>query len=138
MLIEISPFAALQALGGCARECMDPGETCYYMRLGLEDRNASPEAIRKAFRRIALINHPDKVPPEQREEAKQRFQAAQEAFATLSSSEVTQALPVFAFEAKRAEGFIVCSSSCTRRSPRLAGGGAHAHSAPVALKTASV
>ena len=69
---------------------MDPGETCYYKRLGLEDRNASPEAIRKAFRRIALVNHPDKVPPEQREEAKRRFQAAQEAFATLSSTEVTQ------------------------------------------------
>ncbi|KAK9838097.1 hypothetical protein WJX81_001295 [Elliptochloris bilobata] len=69
---------------------MDQGEPCYYKRLGVH-RTAKPEDIRKAFRRYALANHPDKAPPEQREEAKRRFQAAHEAFQVLSDAEKRQA-----------------------------------------------
>ena len=63
------------------------GLSCFYSRLGVS-RNASPEVIRKAFRRYALANHPDKAPPEQREQATKKFQEVQEAFAVLSDAEV--------------------------------------------------
>lgn len=69
-------------------QCMEQeGSPCFYSRLGVS-RNASPEVIRKAFRRYALANHPDKAPPEQREQATKKFQEVQEAFAVLSDAEV--------------------------------------------------
>ncbi|RAH67654.1 putative DnaJ domain protein (Mas5) [Aspergillus aculeatinus CBS 121060] len=42
--------------------------------------SASKEEIRKAYRKAALANHPDKVPEAEREAAEVRFKAVQEAY----------------------------------------------------------
>jgi preprotein translocase subunit Sec63 len=63
----------------------EPGN--FYKRLGVS-RSATPEAIRKAFRRYALAHHPDKAPPEQREQATRDFQSVQQAYDVLSDGAV--------------------------------------------------
>lgn len=57
-----------------------------YEILGVE-KDASQADIRKAFRKAALTNHPDKVPPEEREEAEARFKAASQAYEILYDDE---------------------------------------------------
>ncbi|KAG5456465.1 MAG: hypothetical protein BJ554DRAFT_3793 [Olpidium bornovanus] len=57
--------------------------TDLYALLGT-DRGAAPEEIRKAYRKKALQLHPDKHPPERREEATRRFQGVSLAFGVLS------------------------------------------------------
>ncbi|SPO04935.1 related to DnaJ protein [Cephalotrichum gorgonifer] len=54
-----------------------------YEVLGL-DRTATPDNIKTAYRKAALKNHPDKVPPSQREEAHTKFQSIAFAYAILS------------------------------------------------------
>ena len=39
---------------------MGPMKRCYYEVLQVE-RRASPEEIRKAYRRLALVHHPGKI-----------------------------------------------------------------------------
>ena len=56
----------------------------YYEILGLE-RDATAEAIKKAYRRLALKYHPDKNPGDP--EAEERFKEAAEAFSVLSDPE---------------------------------------------------
>lgn len=56
-----------------------------YQVLGI-DRNASPEDIKKAYRKQALKWHPDKN-PENRKEAEKRFSAVANAYETLSNPE---------------------------------------------------
>jgi molecular chaperone DnaJ len=58
----------------------------YYEILGI-DRNASPEKIKKAYRTLALQNHPDKVAPDEKKEAEERFKEISEAYAVLSDTE---------------------------------------------------
>ncbi|KAJ3268662.1 hypothetical protein HDV01_002390 [Terramyces sp. JEL0728] len=55
---------------------------CYYELLGVE-RTASSDEIKKAYRKQALLNHPDKN-PEQIEEATKLFALIQEAYSVLS------------------------------------------------------
>mmetsp|Transcript_70517 Transcript_70517/g.187846 ORF Transcript_70517/g.187846 Transcript_70517/m.187846 type:complete len:656 (-) Transcript_70517:111-2078(-) len=55
---------------------------CYYDILGVE-RKATPEEIKKAYRKLALSAHPDKN-PDRREEATALFQLINEANAVLS------------------------------------------------------
>eukprot|EP00451_Oxyrrhis_marina_P009369 CAMPEP_0204329262 /NCGR_PEP_ID=MMETSP0469-20131031/14027_1 /ASSEMBLY_ACC=CAM_ASM_000384 /TAXON_ID=2969 /ORGANISM="Oxyrrhis marina" /LENGTH=415 /DNA_ID=CAMNT_0051311839 /DNA_START=1 /DNA_END=1245 /DNA_ORIENTATION=+ len=55
---------------------------CYYDILGI-DRKATPEEIKKAYRKLALSAHPDKN-PDRREEATALFQLINEANAVLS------------------------------------------------------
>ena len=55
----------------------------FYKILGLS-RSASQEEIKKAYRKLALKHHPDRVPPEQREEAQKKFQDIGLAFEVLS------------------------------------------------------
>jgi DnaJ family protein C protein 7 len=61
----------------------------YYGILGV-DRNASPDEIKKAYRKKALIHHPDRhvnAPEAKRKEHEKKFKEIGEAFATLSVSE---------------------------------------------------
>ncbi len=56
----------------------------YYDVLGI-GRSATPEEVKKAFRRIAMESHPDRNPDDA--EAESRFKEASEAFAILSDEE---------------------------------------------------
>jgi DnaJ family protein C protein 7 len=56
----------------------------YYKILGVE-RNASEADIKKAYRRLAIVHHPDKNPDD--ESAAERFKDIGEAYETLSDSQ---------------------------------------------------
>lgn len=58
----------------------------YYKILGVQ-RNADLKAIKTAYRKLALEFHPDKVKPEDEEEAKLRFHDIGEAYEILSDDE---------------------------------------------------
>lgn len=58
----------------------------YYEILGM-DRNASLDEIKKAYRTLALQNHPDKVAPDEKKGAEERFKEISEAYAVLSDPE---------------------------------------------------
>ncbi len=58
----------------------------YYEILGI-DRDASQEEIKKAYRTLALQNHPDKVALDKKKEAEERFKEISEAYAVLSDPE---------------------------------------------------
>ncbi|KAK1728537.1 DnaJ domain-containing protein [Colletotrichum acutatum] len=60
-----------------------PPEIDPYEILGLE-REATPDQVKSAYRKAALKNHPDKVSDDQRDEAKEKFQAIAFAYAILS------------------------------------------------------
>ncbi|KAL2222068.1 putative DnaJ domain protein [Thermoascus aurantiacus ATCC 26904] len=55
------------------------GHVDLYEVLGI-DRNATKEEIRKAYRKAALANHPDKVPEPERAAAEARFKKVQQAY----------------------------------------------------------
>ena len=81
-------LACIRCCASVRAQCMDerePGNL--YERLGVS-RSATPEAIRKAFRRYALAHHPDKAPPERRERATRDFQSVQQAYDVLSDGAV--------------------------------------------------
>ncbi|XP_069720039.1 dnaJ homolog subfamily C member 9 [Phaenicophaeus curvirostris] len=50
-------------------------------------RGAAPAELRRAYRRAALREHPDRAPPRPREEATRRFQLLSQAYAVLSDAE---------------------------------------------------
>ncbi|KAE8146392.1 hypothetical protein BDV25DRAFT_51748 [Aspergillus avenaceus] len=54
-------------------------ESDLYEVLGISN-SAPKDEVRKAYRKAALANHPDKVPEAEREEAEVRFKAVQEAY----------------------------------------------------------
>ncbi|KAJ1405672.1 hypothetical protein B484DRAFT_214172 [Ochromonadaceae sp. CCMP2298] len=58
----------------------------FYKILGVP-RSASEADIKKAYRKQALKWHPDRVPPEKKDEAQTKFQEIGEAFETLSDKE---------------------------------------------------
>lgn len=51
------------------------GAADLYRALGVR-RGASPEEIRRGYHRASLRVHPDRVPPEDKEEATRRFQVS--------------------------------------------------------------
>jgi len=58
----------------------------YYEVLGV-DRGASPEQIKRAYRKLAMQFHPDRVPAEQKSEAEERFKEVSEAYEVLADEE---------------------------------------------------
>ncbi|NWV16184.1 DNJC9 protein, partial [Origma solitaria] len=59
------------------------GTADLYGVLGVR-RGASPQEIRRGYHRASLRLHPDRVPPEQKEEATRRFQILGKVYAVLS------------------------------------------------------
>ncbi|KAJ1335303.1 DnaJ subfamily A member 2 [Microdochium nivale] len=57
-------------------------DTELYELLGV-DKSATPDQIKKAYRKLALQHHPDKVPEEQREESEVTFKAVTQAYEIL-------------------------------------------------------
>jgi molecular chaperone DnaJ len=60
----------------------------YYEVLGLS-RGSAEDEIKKAYRRLAMKNHPDRNPDDP--QAEERFKEATEAYEVLSDSEKRQA-----------------------------------------------
>ncbi|MFZ5800090.1 MAG: molecular chaperone DnaJ [Candidatus Omnitrophota bacterium] len=58
----------------------------YYEILGVS-KNATLDDIKKAYRGLALQYHPDRVPPEKKKEAEEKFKEISEAYAVLSDSQ---------------------------------------------------
>merc|ERR1711939_1074917 len=85
------PYARLEIRCKLANPMMNgapqsPEDIDLYEILGVP-KDASQADIRKAYRKQALANHPDKVPPEEREEAEARFKAASQAYEILYDDE---------------------------------------------------
>lgn len=66
----------------------------YYGILGVE-KTASPEEIKKAYRRLALKYHPDRVPPEKKAEAEERFKEISEAYEVLMDPDKRRAYDTY-------------------------------------------
>jgi len=58
----------------------------YYAALGVP-RGASPDEIKKAYRKLAMKWHPDRVRPEDKKEAEAKFKEINEAYEVLSDPE---------------------------------------------------
>ena len=55
----------------------------YYEILGVR-KGATPEELKKAYRELALKSHPDRVAPEKKKEAEDKFKEISEAYGVLS------------------------------------------------------
>lgn len=58
----------------------------YYEVLGVP-KGASKEEVKKAYRRLAKKCHPDKMPPERKKEAEEKFKELSEAYGVLSDGQ---------------------------------------------------
>jgi len=89
----------------------------YYDVLGLDDRTCQLQDIKKAYRKLALRYHPDRVPAEQKAESTVKFREVNEAYEVLSDE--TQRA-----EYDRALRFDAGGGGATSSSPP---GGTHHH-----------
>jgi curved DNA-binding protein len=80
-------------------KCM--AEMDYYQILGVS-RNATPEEIKKAYRKLALKYHPDKVKGDKKA-AEEKFKQISEAYAVLSNPEKRSQYDQFGSQAFRAK-----------------------------------
>jgi curved DNA-binding protein len=76
-------------------------ETDYYQILGV-GRNATPEELKKAYRKLALKYHPDKVKGDKKQ-AEEKFKQISEAYAVLSNAEKRQEYDTYGSQAFRAK-----------------------------------
>ena len=74
----------------------------YYEVLGV-DRRASEEEIKKTYRKLALMYHPDRNPGDK--EAEDKFKEAAEAYAVLRDSEKRNIYDQFGHEGLQGTGF---------------------------------
>ena len=76
----------------------------YYSLLGVS-RNADEATLKKAYRKLALKLHPDRNPPEKKEEAEKKFREMSEAYHILSDPEKRKIYDQFGEEGlKMSEG----------------------------------
>jgi molecular chaperone DnaJ len=78
------------------------GKTCYYEVLGV-DRQADAADLKKAYRALALKNHPDRNPGDT--EAETRFKEAAEAYEVLNDPEKRRLYDPFGHEGLNRAGF---------------------------------
>jgi molecular chaperone DnaJ len=79
-----------------------PAKRDYYEVLGVARDAATPD-IKKAYRKLAMANHPDRNPGDQ--EAEERFKECAEAFEVLSDPEKRRLYDQFGHEGMRGAGF---------------------------------
>lgn len=71
--------------------------TDYYKTLGV-DKKATADEIKKAYRKLALKWHPDRVKPDQKDAAEKKFKEIGEAFEVLSDPQKRKAYDVGGFD----------------------------------------
>lgn len=76
----------------------------YYDVLGIK-KDAPVEEIKKVYRKLALIYHPDKVKPEEKTAAEKKFKEINEAYATLSDPDKRKAYDQRTIAADTDDGF---------------------------------
>mmetsp|Transcript_9944 Transcript_9944/g.24812 ORF Transcript_9944/g.24812 Transcript_9944/m.24812 type:complete len:281 (-) Transcript_9944:361-1203(-) len=59
----------------------------YYDVLGLDSKTCELKDIKKAYRKLALLYHPDRVPAEKKEESTVKFREVNEAYEVLSDQD---------------------------------------------------
>ena len=62
-------------------------DTSLYSIFDLSQDSATPSSIKKAYHKLALRCHPDKLSPEEREDGTKRFQAITAAYSVLSDAD---------------------------------------------------
>ncbi|KAK3333622.1 hypothetical protein B0T19DRAFT_449037 [Cercophora scortea] len=73
-------------MNGGGSSSQDEGDLDLYALLGV-DKTASPDVIKKAYRKLALQHHPDKVSEELRAESEAKFKAVTQAYEILRDEE---------------------------------------------------
>ncbi|MBD89246.1 MAG: molecular chaperone DnaJ [Deltaproteobacteria bacterium] len=77
-------------------------KTCYYEVLGVE-RAAEASEIKRAYRKLAMANHPDRNPGDAA--AEDRFKQASEAYQVLSDDEKRRVYDAYGHEGLSGQGF---------------------------------